>query len=445
MHNEQILVWETPLSLEADGEYRLGKATISNLHLHTPFFEVVGSGGMDDLSFRASADLDLMSAALSQLFAFDMRSQGKLEFIGSLEAADKAQYRFDARMGISDFALFKGAVPLLPAHDFTLTGTGRVASLLERNNGSTVLHLEAESWPGTLALSLQDMQRTAGRSQASFAARGTAELARIGSVLHGLGFNMAGADLQGVLSFEGSGAWREQQLILHGLTAGVDNLAVTAKSGTMWKEPRLDVLLEDRAMTGDERLMVRDLVVAEDWQDFIDTGPGAGAALIDFHQRQFELRRLTVFAEQALVRAGMRLGDWQDLQRDSAVEIHVDAELAFFADLLKTTDAMSDDHEITGRGRATWTARSDREGVMQAHVALEVEPFSLHYGAKEVFKDGVRLNTDLQGVWDIATMKETIEEQLAAVVRRSESSRQEAFAEVEEEAPPDGKDQRSPE
>ena len=82
---------------------------------------------------------------------------------------------------------------------------------------------------------------------------------------------------------------------------------------------------------------------------------------------------------------------------------------------------------------------------MQAHVALQVEPFSLHYGAKEVFKDGVRLNTDLQGVLDIATMKETIEEQLAAVVGRSEFSRQEAFAEVEEEAPPDGKDQRSPE
>lgn len=395
LHNEQILAWETPLSLVADGEYRLGKVTISNLHLHTPFFEAVGSGGMDDVSFRASADLDLMSAELSQLFAFDMRSQGKLEIIGSLKAAEKGHYRFDTRMGISDFALSKGAVPLLPVHDFSLTGTGRVASWLERDKGSTLLHLKADSWPGALVLSLQDMQRTAGQSQASFAVRGTADLARIGTVLHGLGLNIAGTILEGALSFEGSGAWREQRLTLHGLAAGVDNLVVTAKSGLMWQEPRLDVLLEDRALTGDERLMVRDLVVAEDWQGFIDAGPGA--ALIDFHQRQFELRRLAVFAEQASIRAGMRLGDWQDPQRDSAVDMHVDAELAFLADLLKTMDVVSDDHEITGRGRATWTARSDRKGVMQAHLALQADPFSLHRGGKELFKDWLRLNTDLQG------------------------------------------------
>jgi hypothetical protein len=397
LHDEQILAWETPLSLEADGEYRLGKVSISNLHFHTPFFEAVGSGGMEDLSFWASADLDLMSAELSQLFAFDMRSEGKLEFTGSLEATEKGQYRFDTRMGIRDFALFKGAIPLLPAHNFSLTGTGRVVSWQDRDKGSALLHLEAESWPGTLALSFQDMQRSAGRPQASFAARGMADLARIGTVLHGFGLNIAGIDLEGMLSFEGSGAWREQQVIVHGLTAGVDNLTVTAESGTMWKEPRLDILLEDRILTGDERLMVRDLVVAEDWQDFIDTGPGAGAALIDFHQRQFELRRLAVFAEQATVRAGMRLGDWQNPQRDSAVEILVDADLAFLADLLKTTDAVSDDHEISGRGRATWTARSDQEGMMQAHLALQADPFSLHRRGMELFRDWVRLNADLQG------------------------------------------------
>jgi hypothetical protein len=397
MHNEQILAWETPLSLEADGEYRLGKATISNLHLHTPFFEVVGRGSMDDLSLRASADLDLMSAELSQLFAFDMRSQGKLEFTGSLEAAEKGQYRFDSRMDISDFALFKGTIPLLPAHDFSLTGTGRVASWLERDNRAALLYLEAESWPGILVLSLQDMHRTAGLSQASFTIRGTANLARIGTVLHGLGLNIAGPVMEGALSFEGSGAWQGQRLTLYGLAAGVDNLAVTANDGAMYKEPRLDVLLDDRDLAGEERLMVRDLVVAEDWQDFIDVGRGAGAALIDFHQRQFVLRRLAVFGEQVSVRTGMRLADWQDPQRDSAVEIHVDADVAFLADLLKTTDAVSGDHEITGRGRATWTARSDREGVMQAHLALQADPLSLHRGKKELYKDWFRLNTNLQG------------------------------------------------
>ncbi|MBM9537865.1 hypothetical protein [Desulfobulbus alkaliphilus] len=320
---DQPLVWESPLSLHIDGAYRQGKVLISDLQLYAPFFAAKGHGEQDLFSFQASADLDAMSAQLGQFFTLPWRGSGLLQLTGSLEAVGGDGYQFATRTFINDFALTREAVPLLPIHDFFLTLQGRLPSKLDREQLFTKLELESVSWPGTLALVLEGGQKWAGKRHTSLTARGSMDLARSTSILQSLGYDPAGISLEGDLSFTGSGSWHNRRLSLHNLSAVVEDLAVIEKKGLLHQEQQLTIEVEHRAPVGDKRVVLRELMVAEDWQDFIDVGPAA--VWIDFLRRKLHVRHLHVQEEHTSALLALRVEDWREPMplRDTVVEVRL--------------------------------------------------------------------------------------------------------------------------
>ena len=98
VHDARNYSWDTPLDLLAEVDYGREKMAFRTLRLHTPFFEVQGSGGIDDFTLRAGGDLDQMFQELKKLFALNVHAKGRAE----LSASSREARRWRLQHGESD-------------------------------------------------------------------------------------------------------------------------------------------------------------------------------------------------------------------------------------------------------------------------------------------------------------------------------------------------------
>ena len=109
------------------------------------------------------------------------------------------------------------------------------------------------------------------------------------------------------------------------LTAVVDDLAVIGKEGPVYEKTQGSIEAEIRSPTKDGRVVVRDLMVADGWQEGIDAGQEV--VWIDLHQRQLyvQQQRLLVRGERASTLVALRVSDWRQLLpfQDIVVEVRL--------------------------------------------------------------------------------------------------------------------------
>ncbi len=394
VHDGQPLSWEAPLSLVAEADRRGEKTTVRTLQLHTPFLDASGGGGSDDFTLRGTADLDRMFGELNKVFALNYHGHGKLELSGSSRIQQDGSYRFATQVDIGDFTLFKDNVPVVPKHDFSLTGSVTAPTAFFQDGRVQSFAFHTATWPGEISLVSSDMQQR-GKVRTSFTTEGTLDLGRLSDMRQGFAGSAASSRADGSFSFDGSGTWEGKRLAFQALNGTFAHLAVNGVS-LFPQQPRITVSLEKGAAANDDAVVVRDLIVADNWQDFLEQeGPVIQA---DFQQHRFDLRHLLVKAGTVNARASVRLVHWQQPQPAFVAEINGEANADFIGQYLKRANYLPEDVLMTGRTKASLKFRSGSGQNVVGEVVVDTDSFALFKAKKRILSDPkLRITATIQG------------------------------------------------
>jgi len=384
VHGGRSFAWDAPLSMAVDAERRQGKTTVRTLQAHTPFLEALGSGSVDDFSFRATANLGRMSEELEKIFAFKYHGIGQLTLTGSSQITADGRYQLATRIGINQLALSRAGTPVLPPHNLLLTGTATALPAFFQYGEIHALQVEGEFWPGKFSFSAQDGEPQTGKRPTDCSLSGAFDLERLGLFYQGLAGVVPEVRWGGIFSFDGSGAWEDQRLSLEAMEGRVDRLAVNVGRYTH-KEARVNVSMANAMATGTGPVAVRGLKVADNWEDF--TEQERPKFLVDFQQQRLDVRHLNFSAAAVGGRGSLLVTDWRQPRGEVAAELQTRSDAAFLAGILKAAGWFPEDLGMKGRTRALLTTRSGGEQEPLAVLDVQVEPFALVRAKKKLFAD----------------------------------------------------------
>jgi hypothetical protein len=395
VHDGQPLSWEAPLSLVAEADRRGEQTTVRTLQLHTPFLDASGGGGAGDFTLRGTADLDRMFGELNKVFALNYHGHGKLELSGSSRLQQDGDYRIATQISIGDFTLFKGDAPVFPKHDFSLTGAVTAPATFFRDGRVQSFVFDTAAWPGKFSVVSGDIQQQSGRLRTSFAAKGTVDLGRVSDVRRIFADSAVSSRVDGSLSFDGSGSWEGKRLSLQTLNGTFAHLEVNGVS-VFPQHPRATVSLEKETVANGDAVAVRDLVVADNWQDFSEQEKPVIQA--DFQQHRLDLRHLLVKAGTVSTRTSLRVVNWQHPQPAFVVEVNGEANTDFIGRHLQRANYFPEDLMMTGRTQASLTLRSGSGKDMVGEIVVDTDSFGLLKAKKRIVSDPkLRLTATIQG------------------------------------------------
>ena len=383
-HKGLSFSWNTPLALVAEVDRRRGDTVVRTLQAHTPFLDAQGGGGANDFNFRATIDLGRMFEELGKIFALDVHGKGKMAVTGSSKKQDDGRYRLDTRIGIGDFSLARGGAPFRPPHDFLLTGEAWAPPSFFQQGTFTSLQIKGDSWPGKISFFTQKSNPESGKEQTSCSIQGQIDLERMNSFFYGLVGVAPPCKLSGTVSFDSSGGWENKILFLDALDGKIAKLAVTGK-GYSLQEPQVSVSLANKGPVGANPFVVSELMVADNWQDFIEKERPFIRA--DFQRQRLDLRHLTLKAAGMTARGSLLLGNWRQPQRDFVAEVSGQPNATFLTTLFKAAGWLAKDLSLKGRAQATLKVKPSGEQKMLTELAVQMEPFELFRGKKKIFAD----------------------------------------------------------
>lgn len=387
VHNDQAFVWDAPLVLTAEADYRQGGLAVRDLQLKTPFLQASGSGAADDFTLKATADLEQMSSELVKLFALGYSGKGKLALAGASRREEDGSFRLDAHIDVSGLTLFKGRELLQPAHDFSLTGEARGPATLYRDGRFMALRAEAVAWPGKLALRLGEAEAQAHPEPGAFVAKGELDLERTAALLRGLNVAALPEGLAGALTVAGEGQWQAPRLTLSRLDGQVEKLRLY-NGASRFQTPKLTFALENGGLVQDAAIAVRDLVVAADWQA-LASEPDRARLTADWQRHSLDLRRLVFRQEGLTAEASLRLEDWQKPWQASRAELITEGQAGALAPLLAAANLLPLDLVAKGTVRSRLTLDATGEGTQR----LDLD---LHQDGAEWSQAGTRVLTSNQ-------------------------------------------------
>ncbi len=397
-HNDQVYVWNAPLTTTMAADSRQGRVTVHEFNLKTPFLEASGRGAFDELTFQVEADLDQMSVELAKLFPLAYTGKGKLKLTGVSKQEEGVGFRLNGRIDVQGLALANGAVPLLPSHQFTLTGQAVGPAALFHDGRLAEARLEASSWPGTLTLALRaaETEKTKPLSR-DFDAGGKLDLNRIGSILRGLDRAILPNGLTGMLSFAGKGQWQAPRLTLTSFEGQAENLRLPSKDKPL-PLPRLAFALEEGGLTKRGTVTVRELVVADGWNELASDGASA-LVRADWQQRTLDARHLILRLEGVAAEAGLLLQDWRHPWRTTRAEFIADGQIAPLVALLTAANVLPQDIAAAGatQARVLFSALPEQER-QRADVDLRLADAKVDRAGNTVFTSrNLQFKTTLEG------------------------------------------------
>jgi len=384
VHDHHPYFWDTPLALEVHADYGGADTRVHALRLHTPFFEVRGSGGSDDFTLQGEGDLDRTFRELEKIFALNIHARGRAELAAASKRREDGGFDLDSRIAIHDFALSRGQRAVFPGHDFSLTAKAVAAASFLDGGALRSLHLDAVSWPGTLALRVADPLPRPERTPHPCTLRAGVDLERLSGVVHSLGDGTPAPMLRGNLQFDGTGECEGAQVALESGHGTIERLAV-AGAGVAIQEPRVTFALGGPGPRSGRQIAVRELTVAENWQHF--NGKEQAVLLIDGDRRRLEMRGLGWTTPRAVLETDGVVEDWRQPGTAFSATLRGESDGGLLADLAKAAGWLPPELTVTGRARGTLAAGSAPGRGSTTDLTLEITPFALLHGKKKLFAD----------------------------------------------------------
>lgn len=384
VHDGHPYSWSTPLIVEAAGDYGGAKTGFRTLRAYTPFFEVTGSGGLDDFTLQGGGDLDQMSQELKKIFSLDVHAKGKVELSAATSKREGGGVSLESRISIRDFALTRGKRTLFPAHDFLLTSKATAAASLLGDGFLDSLQVDAVSWPGNVSLLAGGLERNREQPQKNCTLKGAVDLERLSTIIHSLRDNASAPVLKGRLQFNGTGEYTGARIAVRSMKGTIEQLVV-AGAGYTIQEPRVVFGMDGTGRLAGHRFAVRELMVADNWQDLSDKEHPV--FLIDVDRRRLEMRRLGWTSAKTVLETDLVLEDWQHPEAAFSAALRGETDGALLADVAKAAGWLPSDLTVKGRAGGTLAIDSAPGQGDRTELTLRMEPFELSRSKKKLFAD----------------------------------------------------------
>jgi len=384
VHDGHPYSWSTPLIVEAAGDYGGAKTGFRTLRAYTPFFEVTGSGGLDDFTLQGGGDLDQMSQELKKIFSLDVHAKGKVELSAATSKREGGGVSLESRISIRDFALTRGKRTLFPAHDFLLTSKATAAASLLGDGFLDSLLVDAVSWPGNVSLLAGGLERNREQPQKNCTLKGAVDLERLSTIIHSLRDDASGPVVKGRLQFDGAGEYTGARIAVRSMKGAIEQLVV-AGAGYAIQEPRVEFGMDGAGRLAGRRFAVRELMVADNWQDLSDKEhPGF---LIDVDRRRLEMRRLGWTSAKTVLETDLVLVDWRHPEAGFSAALRGESDGALLADVAKAAGWLPSDLTVKGRAGGTLAIESAPGQGDRTELTLRMEPFEVSRSKKKLFAD----------------------------------------------------------
>jgi len=384
VHDGQPYSWSTPLIVEAAGDYGGAKTGFRTLRAYTPFFEVKGSGRIDDFTLQGGGDLDQMSQELKKIFSLTVHAKGQVELSAATRKREDGGVSLESRISIQDFAITRGKRTLFPAHDFLLTSQATTAASFLGGGALHSLQVDAVSWPGNISLLAEDLGRNREQTQDNCILKGALDLERLSTIVHGLRDDPSAPVLKGRLQFDGTGECVGADIDVRSMNGKIEQLVV-AGAGYTFQEPRVTFGMGGAGRLDGRRFAVRELMVADNWQDLSDKEHPI--FLIDVDRRRLEMRRLGWTSAKTVLETDLVLEDWQHPEAGFSAALRGESDGALIADLAKAAGWLPSDLTVKGRAGGTLAIDSVHGQGDRTELTLRMEPFEVSRSKKKLFAD----------------------------------------------------------
>lgn len=384
--NGQPFQWQAPLKIALKGGYEPGQVKVDTLQVTTPFLEVTGSGDSGGYTLKATADLEQMSQELHKLFAVDYAGKGKLTAEGLLQPKeDNSGRRLDLRGTISGFELLHQGKTVVPVHDFGLQGHVAATGLSFRQWRLEQLALDTTFWPGRIVLTANNDQPAVQSSPLVLHASANLDLAKTIVLGRALEVPLPPGQWQGDLALAADATLEYDQTILHNLAATVQGLQWQT-GGDPLKQSSLVLALDKSAAAGNnEKMAVRELVIANDWQEY--AAQDKPFIRVDWKHRSIDWRHLQIRSEDLVLQTNASWHDWRQPRQNFRFAGNTKAQASLLVKLLNSTGMVPREVAAQGDVQVEVELQSQGDESVLGDLSLQSDNLTLFQGNK-------KLNTD---------------------------------------------------
>ena len=202
--------------------------------------------------------------------------------------------------------------------------------------------------------------------------------------MHGLGDGGPSSVFGGNLKFDGAGEWEGRQVSLQRFTGTVERLAVSGL-GYALQQPLVTFGMGVAGRPNGRSVAVRELMVAENWQNFSDQEQAK--FLVDFDRQRLEVRHLGVTSATSSLDGECVIEDWLQPAAGFSAALKGATDGALLADLVKAAGWFPPDLAVKGRAQIALATASGKGQGERTDLTLRMEPFELLRGKKKLFTD----------------------------------------------------------
>ncbi len=395
--NGRSFAWNKPVSLWLNGE-KTGRAVqVSRLELDAPFIHASGQGDLRSFSLEASADLRQASREIKKFFALQWSGGGTLNLKATSTLKDDHRYQIDTDFTIGKCTLFHAGQLVLPPHQLSFTSRVMVPRSFPWQQDSPLdVRLKASSWPGTITLTAKGLQRRAGSFFSRYNVDTRLNLERVADLLQTFGILHRDTTVAGDLRLQASGFFDRGTLAVRELDGQVAGFVLN-RPGLAYHEQKIRLRINPPAAKGQQPVLIHDLAVSKNRDEFFRTGAGNTAVVFPEHSLFLRNVHISAALGQVTVKE-LALTDWQRPLETLRAGIKTAVDLRRLAVLLHGTGKLPPQTGLRGSAHLVVDVSRPEPGTQRLSSKLQLRHFSLFRRKKKLYSDqDISAAVEMQG------------------------------------------------
>jgi hypothetical protein len=372
IYKNKRFAWDSPVALFFNGEKRGSEIEVSALQFDAPFAQAKGSGGLHSFVMEAVLDLDKAFADIGMLFQLDLSGSGKMDMTMKSGLAERARFKVDAGLNISDLMLRRHDQSIIPLNQFSLNGSLQAPNtFVDQRNGELDIQIVLSSWLGEVFL-VMNGEKTGDRPfKGYYTTDSELDLGQITTLLHTFNILDNETRVAGAMQLQAAGFVGEPPVEIRDLSAEITKFILEG-NGALLNEPRITLKLMQPVNEEVPFLTVRELKIAEGREKFFRNG--AGLNLVDFsarniilHNVQLETKSVTAAVDRLVI------PDWRKPYDSIRSQFSISADLEKMTEGFQAVGLLSRDMSFFGSTQASFLLaekdKSNQEMKINVHVA----------------------------------------------------------------------------
>jgi hypothetical protein len=265
---------------------------LKRLNLSSSFLTAEGKGDLDDFSLHLGVDLEKAGLELGKVFLLPWSARGELSLEATALSDELNRYGVNFQLISPKIFLSYNDRDILPENPLRILGQFDFLKGWQLNKNDASLQVIGALWPGSFALSLENMHYSDQVLTAGYSLSTTLDLDKMGAVLNDSQVETA-YTMKGNLHVAATGFFTENKILIRELDARLTDYTYQQGEVSV-AEKELSLLTRRPAALGDVPVTVFPLQIAgtmQSWQ-----AQGSGLSGYDWSEQQLFIRDMDLLS-----------------------------------------------------------------------------------------------------------------------------------------------------